>query len=308
MKKLSAQQRSHIQKWALYGLLLFIGFTVADLTILYVRESFIPQAAPPKKIPQQQSGGFVDRSQYSAITNRNLFSSSGNIPDALAALNQAKEDGEPKEDIPVQSSLPLNLVGTLVHTDPSKSVAAIEVKSKNMSGSYMVGAEIENMAKIEKVERGIVYFRNLNNGALEYIEIAKGNTKVNFDSSKASPPVKAGGKEIQAIGNNTFRVKRADLNKYLNDLSGLLMQARALPNRDPNTGEINGYRLVDYQPGSIFEQMGLPRGTLIKSAGGEPVNSIQSAMEMFNKLKKENKVKLGVEVNGSDQEFNYEIQ
>lgn len=306
MKKLNAQQRSVIQKWALYGLLLFIGFTAADLGIIYVREYFIPQSAPPKKAPKQQTSGYVDRSQYSAITNRNLFSSSGTIPDALSAVNAAQE--EQKEDIPVQSSLPLNLIGTLVHTDPSKSVAAIEVKSKNMSGSYMVGAEIENMAKIEKVERGIVYFRNLNNGALEYIEISRGNSKVNFDSVKAAGPVKAGGKEIQAIGNNTFRVKRADLNKYLNDLSGLLMQARALPNRDPNTGEINGYRLVDYQPGSIFEQMGLPRGTLIKSAGGEPVNSIQSAMEMFNKLKKESKVKLGVEVNGSEQDFNYEIQ
>lgn len=306
MKKLNAQQRSVIQKWALYGLLLFIGFTAADLGIIYVREYFIPQSAPPKKAPKQQTSGYVDRSQYSAITNRNLFSSSGTIPDALAAVNTAQE--EQREDIPVQSSLPLNLIGTLVHTDPSKSVAAIEVKSKNMSGSYMVGAEIENMAKIEKVERGIVYFRNLNNGALEYIEISRGNSKVNFDSGKAAAPVKAGGKEIQAIGNNTFRVKRTDLNKYLNDLSGLLMQARALPNRDPNTGEINGYRLVDYQPGSIFEQMGLPRGTLIKSAGGEPVNSIQSAMEMFNKLKKESKVKLGVEVNGSDTEYNYEIQ
>lgn len=306
MKKLSAQQRSTIQKWALYGLLLFIGFTVADLGIIYVREYFLPQSAPPKKSPKVPSVGFVDRNQYQSITTRNLFSSNGIIPNPLAEVNSGPQ--EQKEDIPVQSSLPLNLIGTLVHSDPMKSVAAIEVKSKNISGSYMVGAEIEGMAKIEKVERGIVYFRNLNNGGLEYIEIAKGNTKVNFDSSKpVAAPVK-GGKDIQAIGNNTFRIKRGDLNKYLNDLSGLLMQARALPNRDPNTGEINGYRLVDYQPGSIFEQMGLPRGTLIKSAGGEPVNSIQSAMEMFNKLKKENKVKLGVEVNGSDQEYNYEIQ
>lgn len=307
MKKLSAQQRTVIQKWALYGLLLFIGFTVADLGIIYVREYFIPQSAPPKKAPKMQTGGYADRSQYSAITSRNLFSSTGTIPDPLAAVNAAQE--EQKEDIPVQSSLPLDLIGTLVHSDPTKSVAAINVKSKNLSGSYMVGSEIESMAKVEKVERGIVYFRNLNNGALEYIEISRGNTKVNFDSSRpAAGPVKAGGKDILALGNNTFRIKRTDLNKYLNDLSGLLMQARALPNRDPNTGEINGYRLVDYQPGSIFEQMGLPRGTLIKSAGGEPVNSIQSAMEMFNKLKKESKVELGVEVNGSDQKYNYEIQ
>lgn len=307
MKKITEKKRTLIQKWALYGLLVFVGFAIADLTIIYLREFFIPQSAPPKKAVQMKENPFTDRSQYSIITSRNLFSSSGLIPDPLAAIN-ASED-EKKEDIPVLSSLPLNLIGTLVHSDPSRSVAAIEVKSKNMSGSYMAGSEIENMARVEKIERGLVYFRNLNNGKLEYIEINRGNTKVNFDSSKASAgPLKAGGKEIQALGNNTFRIKRADLNKYLNDLSGILMQARALPNRDPNTGEINGYRLVDYQPGSIFEQMGLPRGALIKSAGDQPVNSIQSAMEMFNKLKKESKVKLGVEVNGSDQEFNYEIQ
>lgn len=307
MKKITEKKRTLIQKWALYGLLVFVGFAIADLTIIYLREFFIPQTAPPKKSVQIKESQFADRSQYSIITSRNLFSSSGLIPDPLAAVN-ATED-EKKEDIPVLSSLPLNLIGTLVHSDPSRSVAAIEVKSKNMSGSYMAGAEIENMARVEKIERGLVYFRNLNNGKLEYIEINRGNTKVNFDSSKASvEPLKAGGKEIQALGNNTFRIKRADLNKYLNDLSGILMQARALPNRDPNTGEINGYRLVDYQPGSIFEQLGLPRGTLIKSAGDQPVNSIQSAMEMFNKLKKDSKVKLGVEVNGSNQEFNYEIQ
>ena len=156
MKKLSTQQRSTIQKWALYGLLLFIGFTAADLGIIYVREYFIPQSAPPKKAPKQQTGAYVDRSQYAAITTRNLFSSNGTIPDALAAVNEANQ--EKQEDIPVQSSLPLNLIGTLVHTDPSKSVAAIEVKSKNLSGSYMVGSEIESMAKVEKVYRGIVYF------------------------------------------------------------------------------------------------------------------------------------------------------
>jgi general secretion pathway protein C len=171
-----------------------------------------------------------------------------------------------------------------------------------------VGAEMEGLAKLERVERGIIYFRNINNGALEYIEINKGNTKVSFDSIKTTAPLVPAAKEIQNLGNNTFKVKRSDLNKYLSDMSSLLMQARAIPNRDPNTGEINGYRLVDYQPGSIFEQLGLARGTLIENAGGEPVNSIQSAMEMFNKMKKENTVVLGVEENGSKSKKTYIIE
>lgn len=306
IKKITSEQKKKIHQLALYGLLFFIAFVAADLTIIYFRDRLLPDQAPPKKSVKSNTYQANDRSQLSVITTRNLFSSSNVIPDALRSK---QSENQPKDNAPVASALPITLLGTLVHTDPAKSVAAVEIKSKSMSGSFTVGAEMEGLAKLEKVERGIIYFRNLNNGALEYIEMNKGNSKVSFDNVK-SPPIaaSAAGKEIQSLGNNTFKVKRADLNKYLTDMSSLLMQARALPNRDPNTGEINGYRLVDYQPGSIFEQLGLPRGTLIKSAGGEPVNSIQSAMEMFNKMKKESNVKLGVEMNGSDQIMNYNIE
>lgn len=307
IKKITLAQKSKINRIALYALLFFVAFSVADLLIIYYRDRLLPDQAPPKKSAKMDSFQNNDRSQYGSITSRNLFSSRSEIPDALKSKDA---EGKKQSDDPVASALPITLIGTLVHTDPMKSVAAVEIKSKNMTGSFTVGAEMEGLAKLEKVERGIIYFRNLNNGALEYIEMNKGTSKVSFDNAKASTtgtptPVS---KEIQNLGNNTFKVKRADLNKYLNDMSSLLMQARALPNRDPNTGEINGYRLVDFQPGSIFEQLGLTRGTLIKTAGGEPVNSIQAAMEMFNKMKTSNSIKLGVEMNGTEQMMNYNIE
>ena len=253
---------------------------------------------------RQSQFNFKDRQEYTIITKRNLFSSAGIIPDPLRSEGQAA----PKVDIPVLSSLPINLIGTLVHTDPKKSVAAVEIKSKNMSGSYVVGSEIESLAKLEKVERGVIYFRNLNNGQLEYIEMKQGNAKVAFDSAKqATPSLAPAGKEIQSIGNNTFRIKRTDLNKYLNDLNSLLLQARAIPNLDSN-GEINGYKLVDYQPNSIFDQLGLPRGTILKRAGDESITSIQAAMQAFQLFKSSPNIKLLVEIGGQEQTMNYEVQ
>jgi len=307
IKKLSPDQKNKINRIAMYALLGFVAFTAADLIIIAYRDRFLPDQAPPKKTPKMEMGSQSDRAQYSVITSRNLFSSSGTIPDPLRA--QATET-QKKDDTPVQSSLPMNLVGTLVHSNPAKSVAAIEIKSKNITGSYTVGADLEGLAKLEKVERGIIYFRNNNNGQLEYIEMNKGNSKVSFDSPKAAAPglTQPAGKEIQSVGANTFKVKRSDLNKYLSDMSSLLMQARAVPNRDPNTGEINGYRLVDFNQDSIFGQLGLPRGTLIKTANGEKVDSIQKAMELFNNFKTANNIKLGVEVSGSDQTMNYNIE
>ncbi len=303
MKKLKLEKKARYSKLALAALLLFVAFVAADLIIISVREYFLPTEAPPKKNQQFISQKFTDRSQYSIITQRNLFSSLGKIPDPLVSSQQT----EIKEDVPVLSALPLVLIGTLVHTNPAKSVAAIEIKSKSISASFMAGAEIENLARIEKIERGIVYFRNLNNGALEYIEMSQGNTKVTFDNKPTVGAVPVN-KEIEKIGDNTFRIKRSDLNKYLSDMSSVLMQARAIPNKDLITGEINGFRLVDYQPGSIFEQLGIPKGAIIKSANGEEINSIQSAMAMFNQFKSgADRINLGLDINGAAQTFNYEI-
>lgn len=304
-RKSNSEFRSKIRKAVTLGLLILIAFSVSDLAILYTRKFFIPNSPPPAKAFQDTQPHQSDRGQYTIVTQRNLFSSQGLIPDPL----RSNATEEKKPDVPVPSSLPITLIGTLVHSNPAKSVAAVEIKSKNMTGSYIVGAEIESLAKLEKVERGIIYFRNMNNGQLEYIEMKQGNAKVAFDGAKAAvtTPLAPAGKEVQSIGNNTFRMKRSDLNKYLNDLNSLLLQARAIPNTDAN-GEINGYRLVDFQPGSIFDQLGLPRGTLLKRAGDEPITSIQAAMQAFQLFKSSPNIKLLVEVNGQEQTYNYEVQ
>lgn len=304
--KLDTNRLSKLGKLSLLALLVFIGFAIADLTIIYFRDHFLPQSAPPKKMAKMQPSSFVDRGQFSNITTRNIFASNGVIPEALTAHGQ---EGEPerKENDPVPSSLPLNLIGTLVHTNPSKSIAAIEVKSKNLSGSYIVGADIEGLATLEKVERGIAYIRNNNNHLLEYIELNKGGNKLAFGVAK-STPVATTGKEVQQKSPNHFEIKKADLLKYTSDLSSVLMQARAVPNRDPSTGEINGFKLLDMQPGSIYEQLGLNRGDVIRGVNGEPLDSVQKAMEFYNTFKNSSQVQLEIERNGKKETNTYDVK
>lgn len=288
----------------LYAAIALAAFSIADLTVISVRDKMLPDQAPPKKALKSQPHAFVDRSQFSAIVNRNLFSSLGIIPDAITANRiNTKKDADP-----IPSSLPLNLIGTLVHSNPAKSIAAIEVKSKNMTGSYIMGAEIEGLAKVEGVERNKVFIRNNNTGAIEYIEMNKAGNKVNFDAAKASTPVKPGGTEVVSTGTNQFQIKKTDLLKYTNDLSSVLMQARAVPNRDPNTGEINGFRILDMQPGSIYEQLGLQRMDVIKGVNGEPIDSVQKAMELYNTLKNGNQVKLQIDRGGKSDTFTYDVK
>lgn len=303
-KSTARNGNSKISKLALYALLVFIAFSLADLTIIYFRDLMIPDQAPPKKVVTHKPPAFLDRSQFSIITNRNLFSSTGVMPEAITT---SKGRSERKDNEPILSKLPINVIGTLVHTNPQKSIAALEIKSKNMTGSYSVGADIEGLATIEKIERNNVYIRNSSNGALEYIELNKaGSSKVAFGASKAEPAKPT--KEVMSTGDNSFAIKRADLLKYTNDLSSVLMQARAVPNRDPNTGAINGFRVLDMQPGSIYEQLGLQRMDVIKGVNGEPVDSVQKAMEMYNTLKNGSQVKMQIERGGKTETFTYDIK
>lgn len=300
----SKTNNKSLASFALYAFLAFIAFAIADLTIIYFRDRMLPDSAPPKKITSFKQAGYVDRSQYSVISNRNLFSSTGIMPTAITAAG-GKQD-QRRDNAPVPSQLPISIIGTLVHSDPKKSIAALDLKTKSKTGSYTVGSDIEGLCTLEKVERNTIYVRNSSNGLLEYIEMAKDKSKINFDASRTAPRV--GGKEVQASGSNEFTISRANLLKYTNDLSSVLMQARAVPNRDPNTGEINGFRILDMQPGSIYEQLGLQRMDVIKGVNGEPVDSIQKAMEMYNTLKNGTQVKLQIDRGGKTDTFTYNVK
>jgi len=304
-KKLK-KKRPAFEKWLSYLLFVFIGFVIADLLILSYRDLMLPNQTPPPRPKKALNENLMSRGAFNTIISRNIFSSDGVIPDAL--IPKGQDPNKIEEVAPVPSQLPLNLIGTLVHSNPEKSIAAIEIKGKNQTLSYSPKRNIENLATLIKVERQRVIFRNLNNNALEFIEMKPfGNQKVSFG---ASAPVAAatGNGDVKSLGDNKFTIKRADLQKYLNDLSSILMQARAVPARDKVTGEVIGYRIVDFQPNSIFSQLGIQRMDLIKGVNGETVDTPQKAMELFNMFKSSNKIEMTVDRGGRTETLQYNIQ
>lgn len=266
----------------------------------------LPKQTPPARPKKILSDNLVSRGAYNTLISRNIFSADGVIPDPLIAKGQ--DPNNIKEADPVQSQLPLTLIGTLVHSNPDKSIAAVEIRGKNQILSYTPKRNIENLATLLKVERQRIVFRNLNTNALEFIAMKPfGNNKVAFGATAPVSQTTVGG-DVKNIGDNKFTIKRADLQKYLNDLSSILMQARAVPARDKVTGEVIGYRIVDFQPNSIFSQLGIQRMDLIKSVNGEAVDTPQKAMELFNMFKNSNNIKMSVDRGGRTETLDYSIQ
>lgn len=297
-------RRQLANRLLVYVLISLISLSIADLAILKVRLFFLPQRAQKSTNRVAPPNPIKSRDFFQPIISRNLFSAKNDIPPELLPKGV---DAKPKDNDPILSSLPLNLVGTLVHSNPDKSIAAIEIKSKNQISSFTVGKEIENLAKVERIQRGKVVIRNISADRLEFIEMKDAN-KVTFDAKPKVADESGKPSVITKAGDNKFEIKRSDLEDKLKDIQSILYQARAVPAKRPGSGETYGFRLLEIQADSIYTQLGLQVMDVITSVNGTPVTSTQQALEMYQALRNSPNIKLGVERGGKNEELSYTVK
>ena len=159
------------------------------------------------------------------------------------------------------------------------------------------------MAKVTKIERQKITFRNAASQRLEYIEM-KDDSKFLLNTS--GPQVKQAGPVMQK-SETEFELKKADVEKLTANLPELLQQARAVPRMGPS-GQIECFNLAEIAPNSIYEKLGLKRGDCIKGVNGEKIDSPAKAMDMYNALRSvSNSIQMSIERGGRDENFNYSI-
>lgn len=298
MEKMSGGDRPPLEKYYAVVFVIIFAFLVADLGNLFARRFFIPDNIPPKKMAPSRMA--QNRTyQFPGVVARNIFNSDGVIPQTQSELQGGGGTGEDNDPRP--STLGLDLVGTLVHADPSKSIATINLRGQNKIEPYMVDEEISGMARITQVLRQRVIFRNLQNQLLEYVEVpADAGISLSLDRGATVTLPKEQEK-------TEYTFPRAEINAQLENLPALLQQARVVPEAGPD-GQVRCYKMVEMQPGSIYEKLGLRVGDCLSSVNGEPINSPQKAMEMYQMLKESSEIRLGFDRNGSTRDHSYQIR
>lgn len=317
---MSKKKRPPFEGLYLYAFLTLMAFVLSDLAILktqlYLETVTVPKAPTPGFRSSPPTGTLVVRQsvsseKYQRIIDRNLFNSDGLIPPPFGGPGDLEAEDE---NTPVKTDLPIQVVGTLVHANPNRSITSLALQGEEAPAALKVGGLLKDLAEILEIYRRYVVFRNLKTQRVEYVEIPEDPAAIQRRAQKVpTPRFQRGGAEpaIARAGNN-FTVSRSDVKDQINNYQSLLSSARAMPYTDPRTGELTGFIIQQLKPGSLFQKLGIQQGDVIKGVNGEPINSINKALEVFGNLKGSvddlDSVNLSIERGGSDQDLNYNVK
>ena len=240
-------------------------------------------------------------SVFPSIKGRNIFNADHRVPNPIGKKAQQEKPGD---QLPVPTTLPLKLLGTIVHSFKEHSVATIQVRGKSVK-AVAVGKEIKGMARIQDILRYKVVFLNLQSQNLEYVEIKEKNRiKIGINQSSKSKP--STDKKADAT---EFTFKRDEIEKHLDNLPKILQDAKAVPYIIPGSGgQVGGFKLIAIRPGSVFEKLGLKKGDLLKNVNGESLDSPQKAMDLYQALKNSSEIRLEVGRGGTTTTLKYNVQ
>lgn len=282
----------------------FLGDDAAAAVPRPRRPSHVPTAA------RRQKNG-------EPILKRNMFCS--DCPPILAQ----PETEQPGDGAPVRSSLPLQLIATLVSDDPSWSFAALRHTEQRKTGLFGLGSMVlpgltasvapgvTSGVTVESIEPRRVFL--VNAGRREYVDL---------EGQGAAPPPPAAGKAaaadagglsaaeldrgVRKASDNAYEIDRGLVEKALLDPATIGKGARIVPS--VKDGAPNGFKIYAIRPGSVYARIGLSNGDTIHAINGFEMTSPDRALEVYTKVRNASHVSVSLTRRGQPMTLDYSIR
>ncbi len=227
---------------------------------------------------------------------------------------------------PVKSDLKMQLVATVVADRPQLSLATIADPATRETHVLGVGDQLGAM-RLMGLERVRDDRDATGNGFRVVAVVCNGGTKEYLDSEGGLPEVAAGPnlgtapvpmprptpgvpgakmEGVRQVGDNQYEIDRATLDATLNDLNKIATQARIVPSFE--NGVANGFKLFSIQPGSLYASIGIENGDVIQRVNGYEINSPEKALELYQKLRESQTVRIDGKRGGVNFTKQYKIQ
>ena len=237
-----------------------------------------------EQLPNAEESKRSPLSSFQVITGRNLFGS----------LDKASEDVNEEEIEELElTSLKIALLGTVTGSEQN-AFAVIEETDKRKQGLYKIGDSVQN-ATVKKILREKVVLR-----------VGTKDEILTMEESAASRRDKRRRPSKSTERGTTITVSRKDIQNSLKDINNLMSQVRIRPHF--KDGKSDGLSVSRIKGGSIFSKLGLRNGDIVQKINGEPINSPDEVLVLYEKLKSGSRVSLEVTRKGKPKTMNYRFR
>jgi len=200
----------------------------------------------------------------------------------------------------LRTSLRVKLLGTLLSVDSAWSIASLLDLTRQKSRTVMVGDQVEDSRVLEILRDRVVIARN---GRLEVIDLAP---DVGVLGPSGDWMTDSGRTGIRALDESHYEVSRTEVEAALNHLEELARDVRIVPAY--GGGQPHGFKVFAIRPGSLFAQIGMRDGDVVRRINGFEMNTAENALEVYTRLRSANRIDVELERNGSSIQRSYTVR
>lgn len=266
------------------SLVVYIGVDIFYRVVSSELKGISTKEIVTEPLPNAEESKSSPLSSFKVITERNLFGS----------LDKASKDVNEEEIEELElTSLKIALLGTVTGNEQN-AFAVIEETDKRKQGLYKIGDSVQN-ATVKKILREKVV-----------LTVGTKDEILTMEESAASRRDKGRGPSKSTARGSTITVNRKDIQSSLKDINKLMSEVRIRPHF--KDGQSDGLSVSRIKGGSIFSKLGLRNGDIVQKINGEPINSPDEVLALYEKLKSGSRVSLEVTRKGEPKTMNYRFR
>lgn len=292
LKELNVGMYLEKYSWTLNVLLLvLLALGIASMSNNLVRSSFASTAPTETWAPPTQENAAPVRSykvDLNKIEERNLFDA------------KVREEVTEEQSLEAQEAT-LNVCLQGIIAGPKWNFVTIQNLDDKKVAVFGLGDEVVQGIVVSEIQPDhIVISRK--SGRKEDLVLdystsrctqASGGTRPSKTTPESRKPMVEGGQPppppggtqgVQAVSENQFQIDRAFFDSQLSNLNDLVTKARMVPNYTPDR-KVDGFRIFQIVPGSIFQMLGLHNGDVIQQVNGSSMDDPTKGLELFQAIK-----------------------
>ena len=273
------KERKALYTPALFALLTVSAYFLADTVDAMIGRSL--DAAPKFTSPLERARSALqsrrELSDYSSILERGLFGE-GRGPSSGSALAEATS---------------YKLIGTV----EGEAFSGAVLEDSTGQAFYRINQKLPDGSTIVKIMRDKVALRRTD-GVTVSVEVV--------EDTKIVPMRKNGNAGVKRLSSGKFVVDQREVIASTENMSQILMQARALPYVEQ--GKTVGFRISEIVPGSIYAKIGLQNGDVIQRVNSQDISDPSKFFQLYQGLRDERTIAIDLMRGGQRQTLNYEIR